>query len=112
MSTWDRFWANPNTLPGMLELGAGAYGAFGGRNEANKKVDAAQGPLYQAATAQAQGMLSRSTDPSVQAKQRFNSELGLLRDEDAASEAALMRNLQKRGMIDVATYDVDGKQMN
>lgn len=110
---FDRFWNNvPGMLPGMIEMGIGGYGAIAGGKEANAKVDAAQGPLYQSAMGQAQNFLGRSTDPRAQAQQRLNAELGLLRDEDAMSEAKFMSGLQRKGMLDVTTYDTQGKPMD
>lgn len=100
---FDRFWNSvPGMLPGAVELGIGAYGAFGGGKEANRKVDAAQGPLYQAATTQAQNFLGRSTDPRRQAQQRLDAELDLLREDDEMNLTSLQGRLLKQGMLDSA----------
>lgn len=113
MNQFDQFWDRAKRYaPGMLDLGIGAYGALAGGKEANRKVDAAQGPLYQTANAQAQQFLGRSTDPRAAARERLNMEMGLLRDEDAQSEAKFRSGLQARGMLDTTSYDVEGKAMD
>lgn len=112
-SEFEKFWATPGMLGDLGNFGMGVYGALGGNKAAKGKVDAAQGPLYQQAMGTAQGMLGRANvDPAVAAQQRLNQEMGLLRDEDAAAEAQFMRQMQKRGLLGVQTYDVDGKAMD
>lgn len=110
---FEKFWATPGMMGDVARFGLGAYGAFGGSKEANARVNAAQGPLYQQAMGTSQGMLARANmDPTAAAQQRLNAELGLLREEDAASEAQFMRNLQKRGQLGVSTYDTEGKAID
>lgn len=113
MNLYDDFWGRLNKAgPGLLDLGVGLYGRTAGAKEANAKVDAAQGPLYQQAMGGAQQMLGRTMDPRAAAKERLDMEMGLLKDSDAASEADFMRKLYARGMLDMSTFDTKGGAMN
>jgi hypothetical protein len=112
-SEFEKFWSQPGMLGDAGKFGLGVYGALAGNREANAKVDAAQGPLYQASMDTAQGMLGRANvDPAVAAQQRLSQELGLLRDDDASSEASFTRTMQKRGLLGVNTYDTNGKAID
>jgi hypothetical protein len=103
---FDKFWGRAEkAVPGMLDLGVGLYGRNAGAREANAKVNAAQGPVYQAATAGATGMLGRSMDPRAAAKERLDAEMGLLTGADEASETDLMRKLHARGMLGMGQYN-------
>ena len=98
------FWEG--LLPGMIQTGAGIYSEKLARDEAQKRLRAAQGPLYQ----QMQGMagkslgLAGSMDPKAMAAERFGAQQDLLAPQFKLDEQSLMRDLQKRGMLGVASH--------
>jgi hypothetical protein len=96
-----------SAVPGLVDMGVGLYGMTAGRREAADRLREAQGPLYDEAMAASRGALSRagSMDPKAAAQERFNAAQGLLSGQDAASEAALWRNLQAKGMLGLSSYD-------
>lgn len=105
------FWADPRSrnqvYGGMLDFGIGAYGMQAGRKEAEQKLRAAQGPLYDASMAASGRALGQagSMDPQAFAQQRFDAQRGLLSGVDAKSEADLMRQLQAKGLLGVSNYN-------
>lgn len=122
MATTDEFWNRvQNGAGGMFNLAAGLYGRNAGASEAQKRLQAAQGPLYgQAMQGASQALTSAGNmDPAQLGQQRFNTEQSLLAGKDAATEADLMRSLQAKGMLGAATYNPgvegitpNGTQMN
>ena len=93
------FWEG--LLPGMIQTGAGLYSEKLARDEAQKRLRASQGPLYQ----QMQGMAGKSLDiagsmdPKALASERFRAQQDLLAPQFKLDEQSLMRDLQKRGKI-------------
>jgi hypothetical protein len=96
-----------SAVPGLVDMGVGLYGMTAGRREAAGRLREAQGPLYDQAMGASGVALSRagSMDPKAAAAERFNAAQGLLSGTDAASEAALWRNLQAKGMLGLSSYD-------
>ena len=98
------FW---DTLgPGLLKVG----GELFLQNRANKENDSllrrAQGPLYDQMNAQAGKSLALadSMDPKAMAAERFNAQQGLLAPGQEADRLKLMRELQAKGLLGVASH--------
>jgi hypothetical protein len=108
MSSYDEFWNRmERAAPGLLDAGLGVYTRNRANAEAQSRLRAAQGPLYDANMAGAQTALARagSMDPRAAAQERLDAQRGLLSGADAKSEADLMRMLHSKGMLGVANYN-------
>lgn len=104
----EDFWGRMQSgMPGLLSVGAGLWGNRQARKEGEGALNAAQGPAYQQAMAASQNALSRagSMDPKAMAQERFNAATGMLAGKDASDEQAMLRMLQKQGVLDVANYN-------
>jgi hypothetical protein len=98
------FWEG--LLPGMIQTGAGMYSEKLARDEAQKRLQAAQGPLYQ----KMQGMAGKSLgmagsmDPKAMAAERFAAQQALIEPSNKAKEQEVLRRLQKTGMLGVSSF--------
>ena len=109
MATQDQdFWRRMgNAAPGLFDIGTGIYGMNAGQKEAQQRLAAAQGPLYQQAMRASQTALNRagSMDPRAAGAEWLQGQQGLLAGKDAADEDALFRRLYNTGMLGAASYN-------
>lgn len=99
-SFWDRLG------PGLLQLGGGYLGSRMAARRGESDLRKAQGPLYDQLMGQAGSSLSLAggVDPSAMAKLRFDEQQALLAPGREADRQQLMRELQKKGLLDVSSY--------
>jgi hypothetical protein len=92
--------------PGMLDLGANIYGQSAARNEWERRMRQAQGPLYNTQIGLAGKALGAagSMDPKALAAERFAAQEGLLAPGRASQEQELMARLQKQGLLGVSSF--------
>lgn len=110
MTTFDEFWnrIDKGALgEGLFNIGTGVYGRNAGNKEAAGKLRTAQGPLYDQNMALSGSVLSRAGgfDPKAAAKERFDTQRGLLAGTDAADEQGLMRMLQSKGLLGLSNFN-------
>lgn len=109
MAAMDQdFWRRgTKALPGLFDLGAGVYGMRAGEREADKRLQEARGPAYDAAMAASGQALTAAgnMDPRAAAAERLKAQQGLLAGKDAADETALIRMLHAKGMLDAGVYN-------
>lgn len=103
------FWDNVNwgsVGPGLLSAGIGVLSGKESDQEKQRRLQQAQGPLYD----QEIGLASKSLalaggmDPKAMAADRFAAQQGLVAPSNEADEQALMRKLQAKGMLGVASH--------
>jgi hypothetical protein len=105
MPGYDDFWSK--AAPGLLDLGLGAITRNQAQQEAASKLGTAQGPLYQASTNAAKGMLDQlgTADPQAFAKQRFDAQQALVSPVYDKQFDDLYRNLYAKGQLGTANYN-------
>jgi len=98
------FWDGLGT--GLLQTGVGVLSGKESEKAMLERLKAARGPLYD----QEIGLASKSLalagnmDPKAAAAERFAAQQGLVAPSNEADEQALMRKLQAKGMLGVASY--------
>src|SRR3990167_1044844 len=104
MATLDEFWGRAG--PGLLDLGVGLYNKRAGQKEAQQRLQAAQGPLFQQAQAGAGGMLAQAGgfNPDELAASRFTAGEEMLAPVQAKQQADLIRMLRAKGMLGISNY--------
>jgi hypothetical protein len=98
------FWDGLGT--GLLQTGVGVLAGKESEKAMLERLKAARGPLYD----QEIGLASKSLglaggmDPKAMAAERFAAQQGLVAPSNEADEQALMRKLQAKGMLGVASH--------
>jgi hypothetical protein len=98
------FWDGLGT--GLLQTGVGVLAGKESEKAMLERLKAARGPLYD----QEIGLASKSLalaggmDPKAAAAERFAAQQGLVAPSNEADEQALMRKLQAKGMLGVASH--------
>ena len=105
MADYNEFWGRAG--PGLLDLGVGLYNKRAGQKEAQQRLQAAQGPLFQQAQAGAGGMLAQAGDfnPDELAASRFAAGEEMLAPVQAKQQADLIRMLRAKGMLGISNYN-------
>lgn len=99
-SFWD------NIGPGLIQTGGNYAINRMGSKDAEDRMRRAQGPLYdqqQRLAGQALN-LAQGMDPNAMAADRFKQQQALVAPGNEADLQSLMRQLQAKGMLDVASY--------
>jgi hypothetical protein len=119
MATYDDFWGRAG--PGLLDFGMGAYNKRAAQKEAQRRLAASRGPVYDQSTDAASKLLGEfgMLDADALAGDRFAAQEGLLAGPQAKDEADLMRMLHAKGMLGVSNFNPgvegitpDGTAMN
>lgn len=100
MAYWDKLG------PGMVDLGLNYFGDLLKKKQTDKMLSTAQGPLYSKLQGAAGAGLDTlgSLDPNAIAKQQFDQQQALMAPGNQAAYLDLMRDLQSKGMLGMASY--------
>ena len=92
--------------PGLIEGGANYWLNQRNQKQAEDRLRRAQGPLYDQSLGLAGTSLNlaKGMDPQAFAAERFKAQQALVAPGQAAAQQELMRQLQARGMLDVASF--------
>lgn len=119
MATYDDFWGRAG--PGLLDFGIGMYNKRAAQKEAERRLAASRGPVYDQSTDAASKLLGEfgMLDADALAGDRFAAQEALLAGPQAKDEADLMRMLRAKGMLGVSNFNPgvegitpDGTAMN
>ena len=105
MATFDEFWGRAG--PGLLDFGMGAYNKRAAQKEAERRLAASRGPVYNQSTDMASKLLGEvgMLDADALAGDRFAAQEALLAGPQAKDEADLMRMLYSKGMLGVSNFN-------